>query len=213
MPSEERLVVSHVLQGADALSRVNFKHSIDEKKGVAVRKVRKNCADVEAERISHGRHPRTEYQAVVANSTTQRDAPQYKWGNPPVGCRHGHAECLGKRCILRHIVTSPVGCINGNGITITLSVSAALSRGIHRRAERQALSPKSSRSNWARIPITHSPRDAPDLQHRDVSPFSNTPYTNRIARVSKPIPEQDWRAPRDDASPRPEAQRTAAIQR
>jgi hypothetical protein len=58
MPSKERLIVSHILQSTDALSRMNFKHSIDEQKGVAVREVPEDRADVEAERISHGRHPR-----------------------------------------------------------------------------------------------------------------------------------------------------------
>jgi hypothetical protein len=57
MSGKERLVISHVLQGTDALSRVNFEHSIDEKEWMAVRKVAEDRTDVQAERISHGRHP------------------------------------------------------------------------------------------------------------------------------------------------------------
>jgi hypothetical protein len=38
---------------------VNFKHSIDEQKGVAVREVPEDRADVQAERISHDLHPRS----------------------------------------------------------------------------------------------------------------------------------------------------------
>jgi hypothetical protein len=36
---------------------VNFEHSIDEKEWMAVRKVAEDRTDVQAERISHGRHP------------------------------------------------------------------------------------------------------------------------------------------------------------
>jgi hypothetical protein len=48
MSGKERLVVSHVLHRPDAFSRVNFKHSVDQKKGVAMRQLPKDYADIQA---------------------------------------------------------------------------------------------------------------------------------------------------------------------
>jgi hypothetical protein len=82
MPGEERLVVSHVLQGADALSWVNFKHSIDEKKGVPVREVHEDRADVQAERISHS-HTRaaTRKAFVLKFDPAARCVPKQQGGH------------------------------------------------------------------------------------------------------------------------------------
>jgi hypothetical protein len=56
-PADKWLVVSHVLHCPDAFSRVKLKHPIDKKQGVAMRKLLKYRADIQAKRLSHCLHP------------------------------------------------------------------------------------------------------------------------------------------------------------
>jgi spermidine synthase len=104
MPGKKGLVVSHILEGTDALPRMNIQHSVDEKKGVTLRKSRKNRADVEAERINHCCHPRSGAPAARSEfGPAPRCAPKQRGGPSSSlltlqGRRLGYVD---KYCILR----------------------------------------------------------------------------------------------------------------
>lgn len=52
--AKERLVVSHILDGPNALAEAVLEHAVDEQKGVAVRQPLEYCVDVEPRRaVAH----------------------------------------------------------------------------------------------------------------------------------------------------------------